>query len=316
MSPKSPFLRFALVLGLAIGALPAEARAETPSQPAPPKDRGMWFWGKAGSEFGALNVVGRKEREAEALDCFRRWNVKRLYGSYAQIMEDSPARVAQWNRQLHEAGIRSEILFAENDWIFAPDKLLNAATRAVKFNRSRRDAAERFAGIALDIEPHATKQWKSGTPADKRLILERFVRMCLALRAHLDQQGAKDLQISAAVAFSHYRLPADGGAVGWDSQLDRDRWFARLATAVPTVSVMAYERGTPEGIERMSAWLRENYPGRVVIALRTRLGHEWKTLEDLQRVIPAVEAMQDVGIDIENYHLLREAEQKLAAGRD
>jgi hypothetical protein len=296
-------------------ALLAAVRAETPTAP-PPKGRGMWFWAKAGHEFGAVSVVGRKEREADALECFRRWNVKRLYGSYSQIIEASPAKVAHWNRQLHEADIRSEFLFGENDWLFEPSKLLAAATeRVVKFNRSRKHAAERFDGIALDIEPHATKQWKSGTPADKRIVLERFVLLCLALRVHLDNQGAQNLPVSVAVAFSHYRLSNEGGAVGWHSKEDRDDWFARFASVAPTVSVMAYERATPEGIDRMSAWLRENYPGRVIVALRARLGHEWKTLADLQRVLPAVEAMQMTGIDIENYHLLREAEGSSALAR-
>lgn len=71
---------------------------------------------------------------------------------------------------------------------------------------------------------------------------------------------------------------------------------------------MAYERSAPAAILDATAWERENFPGRVVTALRARLGVEWKSLADLQRVLPEVEAASPQGIDLENYELLRTAE--------
>ena len=76
---------------------------------------------------------------------------------------------------------------------------------------------------------------------------------------------------------------------------------------------MAYERGTVTAILDATAWERANYSGRVVTALRARLGVEWQSLADLQRVLPGVESEASHGIDLDNYELLRLAEAALAS---
>jgi hypothetical protein len=296
----------AIVLTTALGA----------GEPAMPKERGMWFWSKPASPHGAVNVIGQGAREAEALATFGRWGIKRLYGSYATLPVEAPEKVAAWNRRLHGEGIRSEALFADGNAITPAGRatfLRQVDERVLAFNATRRDAAERFDGIALDIEPHALPRWKAETAAVRREMLGDLLGLCEALRAHLDANGGRELAISAALAYWLDRLPPEG-RVGWKSAQDRDEWFKRLAQSVASISLMAYERSAPTAILEATAWERANFPGRVVTALRARMGVEWRVLGDLQRVLPEVEAVATHGIDLENYELLRLAEAGAAPG--
>lgn len=299
----------ALVLGLMTLGTNANILAATTE--GGPKPRGLWFWGKVTSARGANNVVGDPEAEAEALDTFRRWNVRRLYGSYGRSPVERPTAIAAWHRRLHAAGIRSESLFSDSGAITPAGRhslLQLVHERVVQFNEACADAAGRFDGVALDIEPHATSQWKTATPDERRAMLEEFLATCAALRDFLDAHGGRELTISAALACWLDRLPADGGRIGWKSATDRDEWFARLGRSVTSISLMAYERSRPDLIFDAVAWERAHFPGRTVTALRARLGEEWKSLLDLERVLPEVEAASATGVDLENYELLRLAE--------
>ena len=294
-------LRFALSLGLVLSACAAETA---------PKPRGLWFWSKPASVYGTMQVVGDPARETEALATFARWNIRRVYGSYGALPVEATAKVAAWNRRLHAAGVSSESLFSEGSALTREGRavfLRQIDERVLAFNAARTDPAERFDGIALDIEPHALPRWKSETAAGRRALLEDYVAVCGALRAQLDTHGGRDLAISAALAYWLDRLPPDG-RVAWRSAADRDDWFARLGRPLAVISLMAYERNAAPAILEATAWERENFPGRVVTALRARLGVEWQSLDDLRRVLPAVEAASPVGVDLENYELLRLAE--------
>ncbi len=297
-------------LALVPGSALPLAAAELPAKP-----RGLWFWSKPVSPHGALNVLGDPAREAEALATFARWNIRRLYGSYATLPVREPARVAAWNRRLAAAGIRSEALFADGGALTLAGRaafLRQIEEQVLAFNAARRDPAERFQGVALDVEPHALPRWKAADAAGRRGMLEEYVAMTEALRAHLDARGGGELAISAALAYWLDRFGPDA-RVGWRSAAVRDAWFARLARSVPTISLMAYERSAPAAILETTAWERAHFPGRAITALRARLGVEWQSLADLERVLPAVEAAGELGVDLENYELLRLAEA--AAGR-
>jgi len=302
--------RLAVVAGwVALGA-GSLAIAVEPKQ----KARGMWFWSKPASPHGAVNVIGNEAREAEAVAAFGRWGIRRLYGSYAALPVEAPERVAAWNRRLHAAGIRSEALFADGSALSGAGRaafLRQVDERVLAFNAARRDAAERFDGLALDIEPHAQPRWKAETAGVRREMMEDFLDPRTALRGHLDAQGGRALAISAALAYWLDRLPPEG-RVGWHSAADRDEWFGRLARSVASISLMAYERSAPAAILEATSWERANFPGRVVTALRARMGVEWRGLGDLQRVLPEVEAVAEHGIDLENYELLRRAEESAA----
>ncbi len=301
-----PLLAF---LALCACALPVPAAA------AEDKPRGLWFWSKPASPDGSVNVLGHPAREAEALATFARWRIRRVYGSYAHLLVDSPATVAAWNQKLAAAGIRSEALSSDGKFLAPANRdafLAATAGRILTFNTTCATPSARFAGLALDIEPHAQPAWKTATPAAKRALLEDYLAACTALRAYLDAHGGRDLAISAALAYWLDRLPPEG-SVGWASAADRVAWFARLGRAVASISLMAYERTRPTAILDAAAWELAHFPGRTVIALRTRLGVEWKSLADLTAVLPVVEADQPSGIDLENYELLRAAER--AAGR-
>src|SRR3954469_13025201 len=109
-----------LIFAISVTILPDVGRADvTSGDSADAPSRGLWFWGKPTSEFGATNVVGNAKPEAEALATFRRWHVQRLYGSYAAAMAQRPTELARWNRKLHQQGVRSEFLFSDNGAITA-----------------------------------------------------------------------------------------------------------------------------------------------------------------------------------------------------
>jgi hypothetical protein len=305
-----------LVCRLSIGvALAVCAARPLGAGAAPAKPRGLWFWSKPASPHGAWNVLGDPAREAEALATFARWNIRRLYGSYAALPVEEPARVAAWNRRLAAAGVRSDVLFSHGGALTPPGRaafLRQIDEQVLAFNAARRDPAERFQGVALDVEPHALPRWKAATAAGRREMLEEYLALTESLRAHLDARGGASLAISAALAYWLDRTGPDA-RVGWRSAADRDAWFARLARSVPAISLMAYERGAPAAILEATAWERAHFPGRALTALRARLGVEWPSLAELERVLPAVEAAGEVGVDLENYELLRVAEA--AAGR-
>lgn len=300
---------------LAGPALAACAALTAGAAESPAKPRGLWFWSKPASPHGAWNVLGDPAREAEALATLARWNIRRLYGSYAALPVKEPARVAAWNRRLAAAGVRSEVLFSDGGALTPAGRaafLRQIDEHVLAFNAARRDPGERFQGVALDVEPHALPRWKAADAAGRREMLEEYVALAEALRAHLGARGGAGLAISAALAYWLDRAGPDA-RVGWRSAADRDTWFARLARSVPTISLMAYERSAPAAILEATAWERANFPGRAITALRARLGVEWRSLADLGRVLPAVEAAGEVGVDFENYELLRLAEA--AAGR-
>lgn len=308
---------FCLLARLAC-ALAAHAAAAAPAAPstATDKTRGLWFWSKPSSPDGSANILGHPEREAEALATFARWHIGRLYGSYGGLLTESPPTVAGWNQKLHTAGVRSEALFSDASYLTPANRekfLAATAGRILAFNAARVTPAGRFDGLALDIEPHAQPAWKAATPAAKRALLEDYLAACTALRAHLDAHGGRDLAISAALAYWLDRLPPEG-AIAWASAADRDDWFARLSRAVASISLMAYERPRPGAIIDAAAWEQKNFPGRTIIALRARLGVEWKSLAELTAVLPEVESAQPTGIDLENYELLRLAERRAAGG--
>lgn len=294
---------------LAVGLLGGGPLAGSAAEPAT-KPRGIWFWSKPASPHGAVNVVGDPARETEALATFARWNIRRVYGSYGPLPTEAPERVAAWNRRLHAARIRSEALFSDGGALTPAGReafFQQVDARVLGFNAARRDPAERFAGVALDVEPHALPRWKEGTGEGRRAMLEDYVQLCAALRARLDAGGGRDLELSAALAYWLDRLAPDA-RVAWRTAADRDDWFVRLARAVPTISLMAYERSEAPAILEATAWERAHFPGRVITALRARLGIEWRSLADLQHVLPAVEAVAITGVDLENYELLRLAE--------
>lgn len=275
------------------------------------KPRGLWFWSKPASADGSVNIVGRAEREAEALATFRRWNVRRLYGSYVRLPIDSAAALAAWNRRLHDAGIQSASLFSNSAALTATglaDFLREIDERVLQFNAARPAAAERFDGIALDLEPHILDAWKTGTPADRRALLGGLLATFTALRAHLDAHGGRTLTIAAALPTWFDKLPPDG-KIAWASAADRDEWFAHAGEAVSTISLMAYETNRPGAIATSTEWERAHFKGTAIIALRARLGVEWSSLTDLTRVLPEVESLGATGVDLENYELLRVAER-------
>lgn len=297
--------RFALAGMIAAGAW------SLPAAESPPKPRGLWFWSKAGSPYGSVNVVGDPAREAEALATLARWNIRRLYGSYGALPMEAPARIAAWNRRLRLAGIRSDALFSDSGALSGSGRerfLRDVEERVLAFNAARADPRERFDGIALDVEPHALPVWKTTTGEGRRALLEELLAMCGALRERLDARGGRELSLSAALPYWLDRLPPEG-RVTWRSAADRDDWFARLGKCVPAISLMAYERSAPAAILDAVAWERAHFSGTAITALRARLGVEWQTLSDLARVLPEVEAASPLGIDLENYELLRRAEQ-------
>jgi hypothetical protein len=123
---------------------------------------------------------------------------------YLQVAKDDPRspgvitnpdRARAVLRRAHARGMRVVAWYLPTHRDAGLD--LRRARALVKFTADGRH----FDGIALDIEPHALPAWKTATPEARRALLEDYLLTCAALRQFLDDHAARDLTISAALAY-------------------------------------------------------------------------------------------------------------------
>ncbi len=267
--------------------------------------RGTWFWSDDEHPFGATRVVGFPDHEACVVEVFATWNVARSYCSLGNRPLAEPEVVAAWNARLADAGVASYLLLSENTWIFPENRgqLLDlVATRLVAFNASRNDPRERFTGLHLDIEPQALAEWSSLTPSERRDRLLLLADTFAAVRGVMDDNGAADLPVYAALPVWFDNL---GGSVGWTSDADRDQWFAELAAALAGISLMAFERTTFASIQNGVQWEIDHFAGEARVALEVDVGagQTWPDFATLEAMALQIEASwgPDIGVDLQSF---------------
>ncbi|MGJ8695719.1 MAG: hypothetical protein ACSHYF_05330 [Verrucomicrobiaceae bacterium] len=285
------------------------------------QSRGLWFWGTTtlpdatDSPYGSAYVVGDPVLEDESVNFFNDHSVTRIYGSYQNRPVSEPGVIADWNAKLDAASIESQILFdgyQVNDPIWIANLLNKITNRVITFNSAPgRLDSEKFDAVHLDLEPQGLGVWDSGTPADKRLLLDDLYQAYLSVRNHLDTAGFTDMPIYADLPFFFDKLPWDGGSVGWSGILDRDQWFFDVYNLVDGVSLMTFSKTTFASIDAAIDYERTWFPGVARLGLQPKvgLGSTWLNLSVFNSRMLQCEANYGPtgSTDIENYGLWRYA---------
>ncbi|MCP5532687.1 MAG: hypothetical protein H7A49_09705 [Akkermansiaceae bacterium] len=281
--------------------------------------RGVWFWGSTtlpgggSSPFGSSVVVGDGTAEDETVAFFTSHDVKRLYGSYQNRPVSEPSVIAAWNAKLDAAGVNSQILIdgnAVNDPAEITSILGKITNRLINFNNSQ-PAASRFDALHLDLEPQGLPEWDSGTPADKRDLLDDLLQAYTDIRAHLDTAGFTTFPIYADIPFSWDKLPVDGGSIGWTDATDRDNWFADVDAQIDGVSVMTFSKDNFADLADATEYERTGplAEARVAIQPKCGPGELWPSLLHINAVIHQLETNlgPTEAVDLENYAFWRHA---------
>jgi len=255
--------------------------------------RGTWWWTSASHPWGVDHVVGDNNKETQVLQFLKAWNFGRVYTSFGSQALTNPAVMRAWNAKLYAAGITAQLLLSENTWIFPQnrDKLLTVhiQTKLIDFNAAATNAAERYHGLHLDIEPHALPQWGTNTPAGRRDLLFLLRDTFQDVRSYLDQHGASDIPVYADLPVWYDQMPTP---VGWSSTAERDAWFAALGQSLAGISLMAYDRDTAESIENGVSWEIQNFTNECRVALEADVGtngNTWSTFAGLMAMIQTEE---------------------------
>ncbi len=258
--------------------------------------RGTWWWTSAGQPWGVDQVLGDNNKETQVLQFLKAWNFGRVYCSFSTQTRANPAVIRAWNTKLHAAGISSQLLLSENTWIF-PQNRTNLLTvhiqpKLIDFNAASPNAAERYDGLHLDIEPQGLPQWGTNTPAGRRDLLLLLRDTFQAVRTYLDQHGAADIPVYADLPVWYDQLPTP---VGWDSTAERDAWFAALGQSLAGISLMAYDRDTADSIESGVSWEIQNFTNECRVALEADVGTNGNTWLNFYALMAMIQTEEHTG---------------------
>jgi hypothetical protein len=106
---------------------------------------------------------------------------------------------------------------------------------------------------------------------------------------YLNGHGAADVPVYADLPVWYDQVPKP---VGWDSDAERDAWFAALGQSLAGISLMAYERNTAARIESGVAWELQHFAGETRVGLEASAGagKTWSKFGDLVEMVRAQEA--------------------------
>ncbi len=286
---------------------PSNNQEEQEENDAVSLTRGTWFW--AGAEQDSSNFI----------DSFTDYQIGRAYGAYQERPVTEADAIATWNQQLAAAGIDSYYLMSETVWVCDWSGFLEKVQeRFIDFNQSRNDPTERFVGLHLDIEPHALDGTRSSCPydwsvlsiAEKQELLENLRDLLADTRDLLDENGLEGITLYAALPVWYDN--AGGQSFSWDSETERDAWFASLDESLTGISLMAYCRETLASIESGVDWEIENFSGEVWVGLNVAeiIGsdNECQTWDDAAAMLSMAEQLESAligeGVDIQSFSQL------------
>ncbi len=267
-------------------------------------NRGTWFWGESGKEYGAIAIVGNTARENEAIALFKEFGISNVYGSYQNRPVSDATVIAAWNTKLANNGIESFILFSEETWIRPinrtnmKDKIRD---RFLNFNAGRDNADEHFKGIHFDLEPHRLPEW--GTGIDKSLLFDLRTTF-QDVRQFLIDNNALNIPI-----FADFPVWFDTSAnIAWNDDTERNQWFDDLlgtSGILNGITLMAFERSL-SGIESGIAWEISRYPAKARVALEADIGLNISTWPDIKTMLQNADQLESnhgdkIGIDIQSF---------------
>jgi hypothetical protein len=247
--------------------------------------------------------------------------VNKLYGSYQNRPVSEAATIRNWNGKLHAAGIQSQCLFSDNHRIFPAERaalLTKIENRVILFNDPVSGPpisfAERFHAVHLDLEPQALNgtfgyDWDDQSAADKRAWLLHLRDTYADIRDLLVSHGLATFPIYADLPVWFYKLPADGGQIGWLDAADRDQWFADIMTSLTGVSFMPFENPNLTAIvNSMSTEHTLIDPARIRIGHMCDVGATWPNYATFWMMTYALEDQYGSrAVDIQSYRRWREA---------
>lgn len=272
--------------------------------------RGVWAWRDPGDPYGTDAVVGDPVAEAAMVDDLIAWGVDRVYGSYGDRATSEPEVIADWNQRLHDAGIESHVLLGDPAWTSSREWAYMGSLiqgRLLDYNASRTDTTERFDGLHLDIEPHASSTWS---------LLDEFGKydqLFLLEEAYEHAHGvilastSPTLPIGADLPVWYDKLPpplGGTGQVGWPSVGARDAWFTDIYAHVNRLSMMAYEIDSEATILSRVSDETALCPGEVRVGLNEEVGTTWPTITEMFDMADDLEGSGRV-VDLHSYSKIR-----------
>ncbi len=283
-------------------------------------DRGTWFF-DVNDPIGSSNVVGNVTREMLTITHFQQFNIARVYESFvAPVPPPAAADIAAWHARLDADGIAPFLLLSDAtataDLNFFTDQLIN-------FNNGR-PANERYTGVKLDLEPHASAAWSSGTPTDRRDLLLDLENTYASIRAHLDANGEAGTPIYADIP---PWFDVTGATIGWGDgtaltpEQERDQWFTDIAGSLDGLTLMAFGTSFFSVIEANVDWEINNFGADVRIGLEANVGPSgtWPDFPALEDMAVQIEEHYDglpnnpsghsIGVDFQDFRQLFEASQ-------
>lgn len=248
--------------------------------------RGVWMWSSSSHPYGAANVLGNSAKEMELVADFGAWNFDRIYTSYGTQVTTNPTVVANWNASLDDVDMNSQILFGLVN--FSPASISNLVqTKLINFNNTRTDPREQIDDVHLDIEPHGSTAWQSGTGSDKRDLLYLLRDTFIAVRATLDNGGYPNVKIYADLPVWYDSTTA----VSW-TRGEKNQWFEDIAVPLDGITLMAYERSTLSSIQNGVAWEVANFNGDVRVGLNVAEIGPGSTFVDFDAVMTLADEIE------------------------
>lgn len=261
-----------------------------------------WHWSSDTDRYGINFVVTDSVKAAATLDSYRQHNVRRVYGGYAHIPAHPTQRhsLKSWNRQLYASGIRSVYLIGSSRWIYPEyreDMRSYIGKYYVSFNQAALPA-ERLQGLHVDIEPHQLDEWALATPARKRELLLMLRDTYADIRAFLTANGMGDDEVMADIPVWFDSLTA----IGWESEADRDAWFASVTSLVDGFSLMAYEVSSLPTLLSRTEWERNQLDAVVEVGLNaSEVGTVWQSKSAFLSALHGIQQSTQAWVVIHSY---------------
>lgn len=270
-------------------------------KPVDYSNRGIWFWAEPKSTLGSSQILANQLEQQRAIDFLSENEFSRLYGEY---QDTANYLIADWNESLNKAGIESQLLLAENVWIFPRQRHLlfeRIQKELVDFNNSVDNNEQKFKALHLNIEPHALDLWKQASPTKRRDMLEQLLDTIKESRAYLDKNSKDEIKIYFDLVVWYDEI---NGTIAWQNKSDRDDWYTRFTAYLDGLSLMAYARGY-EAIIVNTAWEIENLDTSINIAIDADIGEGrfWPTRAKFVQVLKQLEAQftDKQNIDIHSF---------------
>lgn len=297
-------------------------------------NRGVWFWGDTGKEYGSKMVVGKPGNEDKVIEIFREFGIKKIYGSYQNRPITEPSVIAAWNSKLSSNGIESYILFSEESWI-QPVNRSNMCAKIqeqfIDFN-SGRDGCEQFRGIHFDLEPHRLKKpanpqtgdlyWcnpddpehdtsekKETCRGGNKTLLNELRNTFQKARDYL-VNNSPDPKPENILIFADIPVWFDTSTnIGFNDS-ERDQWFDSLVglnNPLMGITLMAFDRQM-SGVESGINWELTRYPDTTRIALEADMAQIGGTViwSNFASFLDAAHQLEtnngySIGIDIQSF---------------